>query len=158
MDWHLGNLRSNRPAPRQSTEYPFFLRPILHFRHSVLYYLAIIVDTLLRISWVVRVTILRQVVDSIGASKGAGVKETLMAVDIALKVLEILRRWVWVFFRVEREWVSRRRGATPGLVTGLVGSGDAMSPVGFDGDVSPTTIVWDASMELEDPFEPKETR
>lgn len=37
-----------------------------------------------------------------------------VGLDVALKVAEVLRRWMWVFLRVEREWVDRRYGGGDG--------------------------------------------
>ncbi|KAI8815580.1 EXS family-domain-containing protein [Fimicolochytrium jonesii] len=126
MDWHLGNLGnlstpvSSSPSSRRKSTHRL-LRPTLHFPSPYLYYAAIAIDAVLRFSWIVRIALLRKVVDAsvLDPSAGGGgdvssggdtdrtAKETLVAIDICLKVLEILRRWVWVFFRVEREWVVR---------------------------------------------------
>ncbi|KAJ3212959.1 hypothetical protein HDU67_003489 [Dinochytrium kinnereticum] len=87
----------------------FFLRPHLHFRYALLYYLAIILDTILRLSWIVKVTLIYTLASaSLRGQTGAELVSRLMAVDFSLKCLEILRRYVWVFFRCEREWVVKR--------------------------------------------------
>ncbi|KND00484.1 uncharacterized protein SPPG_04800 [Spizellomyces punctatus DAOM BR117] len=142
MDWHLGNLQRRRSTSRNSSKYPVLLRPVLHFRYPFVYYAAILLDTILRMSWIVRVAILQQVVDGVGTPK-EGVKQSLAAVDIALKVLEVLRRWMWVFFRVEREWVSRGLTANHGIA----GSGDALSPGGYFGPDTPIIPLWDARVD-----------
>ncbi|KAJ3142385.1 hypothetical protein HDU90_004658 [Geranomyces variabilis] len=85
--------------------YPMFLRPTMHFRPVWLYYVAIVVDAVLRFSWVVRVTLLWRVADSVGTVSAvgnmSGTKEALVAIDVALKLLEIVRRWMWTFLRIE---------------------------------------------------------
>ena len=37
-----------------------------------------------------------------------------VGLDVGLKVAEVLRRWMWVFLRVEREWVERKWGEEEG--------------------------------------------
>ncbi|KAI8617306.1 EXS family-domain-containing protein [Chytriomyces sp. MP71] len=103
-----------------STPFPFFLRKSLHFRLPIVYYLAIAFNMLLRMSWIVRVAILQSLLRKSFAAGARGghhadevgnLRGVLLGVDLGLKGLEILRRWVWVFFRVEREAVSgRERG------------------------------------------------
>ncbi|KAJ3163175.1 protein-ER retention protein [Geranomyces michiganensis] len=183
MDWHLGNLRnryhpsgspikgpallsprtgaglsittgSNGIVAAAGPRYPMFLRPAMHFRPFWVYYVAIFVDAVLRFSWVVRVTLLWRVADSVGVVVGSagggggggggggdglvaaaaagqsplnGTKQALVAIDVALKLLEIARRWMWTFLRIEREWVSRPSYAARGAHHGA--SGDAMSPM-----------------------------
>ncbi|TPX60412.1 hypothetical protein PhCBS80983_g01787 [Powellomyces hirtus] len=70
----------------------------------------------------------------------SSVKEALVAIDIALKILEVLRRWMWVFLRVEREWVSRPSYAARGAHH--LASGDAMSPM-----IDPPDLGWDRLRE-----------
>ncbi|KAJ3162545.1 hypothetical protein HK101_000734, partial [Irineochytrium annulatum] len=49
----------------------FFLRPHLHFQHPLPYYLAIAVDALLRLSWIVKVTLIYTLVrQSVGGGGG----------------------------------------------------------------------------------------
>ncbi|KAJ3068427.1 protein-ER retention protein [Podochytrium sp. JEL0797] len=92
--------------------FPPFLRRHMHFRTPLLYYAAIIFNTLLRMSWIVRVAILHALLkNSFGGQDVSAIKGTLLGVDLGLKGLEVLRRWAWVFFRVEREWVGgKERG------------------------------------------------
>ncbi|KAJ3229243.1 hypothetical protein HDU81_005536 [Chytriomyces hyalinus] len=106
-----------------SHPFPFFLRRTLHFRQPWIYYLAIVLNTLLRMSWIVRVAILQALLRKSFAAGARGghhhdldvelgdLRGVLLGLDLGLKGLEVLRRWVWVFFRVEREYVSgRERG------------------------------------------------
>ncbi|KAI9096978.1 EXS family-domain-containing protein [Phlyctochytrium arcticum] len=182
MDWHLGNLRpanfeqkrgsasatGGQPggirAVTDSSRYPFFLRPMLHFRRPAIYYLAILIDTLLRMSWIVRIALLQKMIEGLVSHHPADIgtilkfdrpqeKQALLAADIALKILEILRRCVWVFFRMEREWVSRGLAANrpkSNLHVNIVSSGDAFSPGTYFGrldtpmEQSPdSTVLWD---------------
>ncbi|KAI8925583.1 EXS family-domain-containing protein [Entophlyctis helioformis] len=94
---------------------PILLRPTLHFRYQAPYYAAIAIDTILRLSWIARVTVLYKLVGlrtfhSGTGSSGNDISDaqllgTLVVMDLVLKTLEVLRRWMWVFFRIEREWV-----------------------------------------------------
>ncbi|KAJ3298858.1 protein-ER retention protein [Rhizoclosmatium sp. JEL0117] len=101
------------PVTSNQAPFPFFLRKTLHFRSPWLYYAAIVFNTLLRMSWIVRVAILHSLLKQ-SVSKESNVdslRGVLLGVDLGLKGLEVLRRWVWVFFRVEREWVGgKERG------------------------------------------------
>ncbi|KAJ3125453.1 protein-ER retention protein [Nowakowskiella sp. JEL0407] len=120
MDWNLGNI----PRPPQITakkypiksDFPIFLRPVLHFQHVILYYLAIILDIILRLAWIPKVALLYELVEITVRSRSNNKSHVivpngevelpkLLVADLTLKVLEIFRRWVWVFFRIEREWV-----------------------------------------------------
>ncbi|KAI8846483.1 EXS family-domain-containing protein [Chytridium lagenaria] len=87
----------------------FFLRLHLHFRHAWLYYGAVVLDTILRLSWIVKVTLIYTLARaSLRGQSGTEPLSGLMAVDFTIKCLEIVRRYVWVFFRCEREWVVRK--------------------------------------------------
>ncbi|KAJ3104023.1 hypothetical protein HDU97_009570 [Phlyctochytrium planicorne] len=87
----------------------FFLRPHLHFRQAWLYYGAILLDTCLRLSWIVKVTLIYTLArSSLRGQTSSELLSGLMAVDFSIKCLEILRRYIWVFFRCEREWVVKK--------------------------------------------------
>jgi len=101
-DWEL-TLFSSR---RSSGEHPYGLRPNRHFVNKELYYGAIIIDFLLRGTWSVK---LSPHLDYINEMEGG---------IFLLELLEIFRRWVWTFFRVEKEWVMTRGSGTLGLVEG----------------------------------------
>jgi hypothetical protein len=46
---------------------------------------------------------------TMGVEKGSGMLGiTLVAIDLSLKVGEVLRRWVWVYLRIEREVLTSR--------------------------------------------------
>ncbi|KAH6584512.1 hypothetical protein BASA61_007412 [Batrachochytrium salamandrivorans] len=116
---HRDKLASDDPAYSRSYQRaPFMLRRIRHFRYLAPYYLAIAVNCVLRLSWVAKVSLLYRLVDVYGHHESisryildAQLLGTLVAVDLVLKILEIVRRWVWVFFRIEREWVSKQESS-----------------------------------------------
>jgi len=70
------------------------LRPTIIYRWKVLYYLAIVEDLLLRFAW------------SLKLSLGLQLRANVNLIYTALATLEILRRFVWNFFRVEYEHVK----------------------------------------------------
>ncbi|TPX43213.1 hypothetical protein SeLEV6574_g05190 [Synchytrium endobioticum] len=96
MDWSLFR-RRHRHLPA----FPIFLRPILHFRKPSAYYAAIVINTVLRLAWIIKVPLLFQLVDATLKPNASGLKTEedqiplLVGVDLALKVAEILRRWLW---------------------------------------------------------------
>lgn len=87
MDWHLAQKYS--VAPVKSKDQHQFLRKRLQFP-KVAYYLATAINTLLRASWILKCV-------TFG-------REGMEGLDAFLIVAEMFRRWVWVFFRLEREW------------------------------------------------------
>jgi len=70
------------------------LRPRLIYRWKIVYYLAIIEDLALRFAW------------SLKLSLGLQLQANVNLLYTALAALEILRRFVWNFFRVEYEHVK----------------------------------------------------
>ncbi|KAL1982116.1 hypothetical protein VTN96DRAFT_1712 [Rasamsonia emersonii] len=82
-------------------DYPFGLRRHRAFYNNGLYYGAIIIDLILRFTWVCR---LSQRLEKINHVE-SGI--------FLLMFLEVARRWMWVFFRVETEWVRNTRGPAP---------------------------------------------
>jgi hypothetical protein len=85
MDWHLcGNFAIlKKPVS--------ILRPTLHFKYPSIYFAAMVINSVLRFGWLLRLWFL-------------GTDPTI-ALDVTLAIAEIFRRWIWVFFRLEREWV-----------------------------------------------------
>lgn len=57
-----------------------------------MYYTAIVVDLILRFTWLSRLTTRLDWVNDLES----GV--------FVLMFLEVIRRWIWIFFRVETEW------------------------------------------------------
>lgn len=95
-DWDLTLFCS--AAERNAPDQPWGLRRQRVFQPDVLYYAAIVVDLLLRCTWSLKLSVhLYHLNDLEGGI-------------FIIELLEILRRWMWVFLRVETEWV-RQRGA-----------------------------------------------
>lgn len=68
----------------------------------------------MRLAWLVKVGMFYSLVDvtlSIQSTKAGSLGITLVAIDLSLKVLEILRRWIWVYLRVEKEWITKQRAS-----------------------------------------------
>ena len=87
-DWDLTLLTTSPSSP----EYPFGLRRHRYFSSDQLYYIAIVIDLVIRFSWL---------------SKFVPGLLWLTERECGLFVLvslEVARRWMWVFFRTEAEW------------------------------------------------------
>ncbi|KAL9957149.1 hypothetical protein ACROYT_G038751 [Oculina patagonica] len=76
-----------------------FLRAKLLFKHLGFYYFAVVSDLFLRLSWVLTISV---------GEAGLFHSEVLTAL---LAVLEVFRRFIWNFLRVENEHLSRLKGA-----------------------------------------------
>lgn len=76
-------------AGQHAASYPRGLRPELHFSETTVYYVAIFVDLVLRFTWSLKLS-----------SKLHTISEIESGVFM-MEVLELLRRWMWVFFRME---------------------------------------------------------
>lgn len=72
----------------------------LHFSHRILYVGAMLIDFVLRTTW------------SLKLSSHLSIKQ-LEGSIIIMEFLEIFRRWIWVFFRLESEWVKRSQVVLP---------------------------------------------
>lgn len=110
-DWDL----SLFSAARSSHMHPYGLRSRLYFNGKEVYYGAIVLDLLLRCTWSLK---LSPHLDHF-ADFESGI--------FLMEVLEVGRRWMWIFFRVETEWVRNtggERGSTGGL--GLPGQDDIL--------------------------------
>lgn len=88
-DWDLTLFSSSR----SSHLHPFGLRSRLYFPSKEIYYGAIITDLLLRCTWSLK---LSPHLDHF-ADFESGI--------FLMELLEVGRRWMWIFFRVETEWV-----------------------------------------------------
>ena len=86
MDWDFTLLTSSRSDPDQL----YGLRRNLYFPSYKLYYLVILGDLVLRFTWLTKFTSLAF------PNQEGGI--------FILSFLEVFRRWVWIFFRVEAEW------------------------------------------------------
>lgn len=94
-DWDLTMLSSKR----SSSDYPYGLRRVRYFRDPSLYYAMIAIDLLLRFAWALKLSPhLEHYYDIEGGI-------------FLLEILELFRRWLWVFFRVETEWVRTKHSS-----------------------------------------------
>jgi hypothetical protein len=90
-DWDLTLFSPSRE--RTSPEHPWALRRRLYFDMKELYYVAIALDLILRCTWSLK---LSPHLDHFNNLEGG---------IFVMELLEVLRRWIWIFFRVETEWV-----------------------------------------------------
>ncbi|KAJ1981815.1 protein-ER retention protein [Dimargaris cristalligena] len=105
------SVRSPSSSPRSSDDWTYddptsllntdsrthchpFLRPHIIFDNA-LYYAAIAINVLLRTTWTLKISPHLPI-------------ETLPLGGFTLEWLEVLRRWLWVYFRVEREWLDKK--------------------------------------------------
>ncbi|KAH0846131.1 hypothetical protein AYO21_10088 [Fonsecaea monophora] len=104
-DWDLSLFSSSRE--RNNPEYPWGLRRYRYFHAKEVYYSAIVIDFLLRCTWSFK---LSPHLDHFNDLEGG---------IFLMELLEVLRRWIWIFFRVETEWVRNNRGpATDDVLLG----------------------------------------
>ncbi|KAK7737458.1 protein-ER retention protein [Cytospora paraplurivora] len=90
-DWDLTLLSPRRE--RNSPEHAFGLRRRLLVGGPALYYLVIVVDLMLRCTW------------SLKLSPHLDHLTDFESSIFLIEFLEVFRRWVWIFFRVETEWL-----------------------------------------------------
>jgi hypothetical protein len=76
--------------------FPYFLRPTLLFEDPLIYYLSIGINFMLRITW------------TFNLSPHLSLQSAPLAVFL-IQWLELTRRWLWVYFRVEREYIDQLR-------------------------------------------------
>ena len=98
-DWDLSLFSSERK--RNDPEYPYGLRRHRYFHSRNLYYIAIGVDLALRCTWSFK---LSPHLDHFNELEGG---------IFMMEFLEVFRRWMWIFLRVETEWVRNSRGPAP---------------------------------------------
>lgn len=110
-DWDLTLFTpaSREPRALASPVYPWGLRERLVFRLPNLYYAAIVLDLLLRFTWSMK---LSPHLDQF-SSWESGI--------FVVEFLEVFRRWVWIFFRTETEWIRTTGSAAHGLDDLLLG-------------------------------------
>jgi hypothetical protein len=97
-DWDLTLLSGTRE--RNSPDYPFGLRKRLHVHKPGVYYTVIVLDLVLRCTWMVKLSPRMDHISDFESS------------IFLIQFLEVFRRWVWIFFRVETEWI---RNTSAGL-------------------------------------------
>ncbi|KAI8967611.1 EXS family-domain-containing protein [Mycotypha africana] len=98
MDWNLINVSKSQPPvmediPQSSTPSIHFRRQ-LYFSQPIWYILAIIIDFLLRVTW------------SFKLSSHIYIQK-LNGSMFLMELFEVSRRWMWVIFRIESEWVRK---------------------------------------------------
>jgi hypothetical protein len=98
-DWDLSLFSLERK--RNDPEYPYGLRRHRYFHARNLYYIAIVVDLALRCTWSFK---LSPHLDHFNDLEGG---------IFLMEFLEVFRRWMWIFLRVETEWVRNNRGPAP---------------------------------------------
>ena len=98
-DWDLSLFLSARE--RNDPEHPYGLRRHRYFRAREIYYVAIGIDLCLRCTWSFK---LSPHLDHFNDLEGG---------IFLMEFLEVWRRWMWLFFRVETEWVRTNRGPAP---------------------------------------------
>jgi len=89
-DWDLTLFAPS--SVRNNPEHPWGLRRHTHFHTKEMYYGAIVIDLMLRCTWSFK---LSPHLDHFNDLEGG---------IFVMEFLEVLRRWMWIFFRVETEW------------------------------------------------------
>ncbi|KAK4185506.1 EXS family-domain-containing protein [Podospora australis] len=98
-DWDLTLFSEERE--RSSPDHPFGLRRRLLVHKPIVYYAVIALDLALRCTWVIK---LNPSLDQISS---------LESTIFFLQLCEVFRRWVWIFFRVETEWIRNTSTGLP---------------------------------------------
>ncbi|KAI9832431.1 MAG: hypothetical protein M1819_004420 [Sarea resinae] len=98
-DWDLTLFSSS--YARNDPSHPWGLRRNLHFHTPRIYHVVIFVDLLLRCTWSLK---LSPHLDHFNDLEGG---------IFVMEFLEVFRRWIWVFFRTETEWVRNMSGPAP---------------------------------------------
>jgi hypothetical protein len=92
---HDRPLSPGMPLYARPQKYPRGLRPVLLFNDPFLYYIAIGFNLVLRLTW------------SLKLSSHLHTLADLEGGIFLIEILEIIRRWVWVFFRIEWELIRK---------------------------------------------------
>lgn len=116
-DWDLTLFSSARE--RNNPEHPFGLRRRLVFQQPVIYYGVIGMDLMLRCTWSLKL--------NAHLDKFTDFESSIFL----LQSLEVFRRWVWIFFRIETEWL---RNNTSGLAVDDILLGDYQGKYDSDED------------------------
>ena len=89
-DWDLTLFSGSRE--RNDPEHPYGLRRNRYFHVHEIYYAVIVMDLMLRCTWSFK---LSPHLDHFNDLEGG---------IFMMELLEVFRRWIWIFFRVETEW------------------------------------------------------
>ncbi|KAI1345004.1 EXS family protein [Xylariaceae sp. FL0016] len=95
-DWDLTLFSGKRE--RTAPDHAFGLRRVLRVGPPAIYYAVVCLDLLLRCTWSLK---LSPHLDHI-----ADFESSIFIIEL----LEVFRRWVWIFFRVETEWIRNNSG------------------------------------------------
>lgn len=105
MNGHANGSPSAHQALLTSDAYPYGLRRHRYIHAPSVYYVVIGVDLMLRCTWSLK---LSPHLDHLNDLEGG---------IFVMQLLEVFRRWVWIFLRVETEWVRNNRGSAPDNVS-----------------------------------------
>jgi len=101
MDWNLTILTDpSAPGPKL-----WGLRKVIHFPRPSIYYIAIALDLILRYHLLLS-NINPRLTWSIKLSPHLHHVNELEGGIFVMETLEVIRRWIWIFFRFEAEWVK----------------------------------------------------
>ncbi|GJN91881.1 hypothetical protein Rhopal_004906-T1 [Rhodotorula paludigena] len=123
----LGHSRAFSTAAAPNLSYPF-LRPILLLPDPAVYYAAIVLDLLLRLTW------------SLKLSSHLHSSQELESGVFVVELLEVVRRWMWVYLRIE--WEAVRKGAgsddlSPSSFAAAGAAGPSAAGMGGAGGATP---------------------
>ena len=113
---------------RERAPHPFGLRDNLLFRDSLVYYLVIFLNLFLRFTW------------SLKLSTHLDTVEELESSVFLMEALEITRRWVWVFFRVE--WEVVKKGSLLGADTIIMSEAEMSERDVPNGNLAPPSSAY----------------
>ncbi|KAF9900525.1 protein-ER retention protein [Lobosporangium transversale] len=121
-----GNVNGSNHGNNRTSKwyYRLEMRPYLHYEERSFYIMAMVLDFLLRTTWMLKLVSNIQIEEYEG-----GV--------FTMECLEVLRRWIWVLFRFEAEMVKR------------AGYSDAMSPTHSITGLTGGSPVGDADNNIE---------
>lgn len=109
MDWGFG-IFDPLFKPRAGPFQPLRVRSQMVYNNTLAYYAAIVVDFILRFVWVFKMFVMKETEIQLGIRHRVG--NFLFGYDflsfgyVVLEVLEIFRRWVWCFFKLESDLVK----------------------------------------------------
>jgi len=113
------NSNSSAAYPKQQQR-RFGMRSFLHYEDPAFYIMAVVLDFLLRTTWMLKLVSNIQIEEYEG-----GV--------FTMECLEVLRRWIWVIFRLESEMVKRAGYCDPAggvaLTSGTAGRASVDVPM-----------------------------
>lgn len=115
----ISNSNSSAAYPKQQQR-RFGIRSFLHYEDPAFYIMAVVLDFLLRTTWMLKLVSNIQIEEYEG-----GV--------FTMECLEVLRRWIWVIFRLESEMVKRAGYSDPpggaALTSGTAGRASVDVPM-----------------------------